>query len=109
MCTLPCFRLLHSQRTHDVTLRCIGTLIFVCYLLWLSYFNASRAKYTQESTISAADYTVEVSGLSRLSRDLSSELKVRASAPMMVQYGWHRSRQWTTPRAFLVRKVTFSS
>lgn len=59
-----------------------GTLIFVCYLVWLASFNAGRARATQESTISAGDYTIEVAGLSKLPPVIrpTSDMKARFQA-----------------------------
>ena len=71
-----------------------GTVIFTAYLLWLASNNARRAKATQESTISAADYAVAVSGLSSLPPEaVRSEEDVADFFATEVVRSWDRRRQ----------------
>ncbi len=46
----------------------VTTLVFLLYLAWLKQFNADRELAMNKSTLSAADYTIQVRGLHTLRR-----------------------------------------
>eukprot|EP00966_Prymnesium_polylepis_P012747 293005-Prymnesium_polylepis.1 len=62
------------------------TLVFIVYLLWLHRFNNIRSKLIQETTVTAADYTLVVWGL----RDagLKTKKDVAIALSSVVQKAW---------------------
>ena len=46
----------------------VTTLVFLLYLIWLKQFNAERELALKKSSLSAADYTIQVRGLHTLRR-----------------------------------------
>jgi hypothetical protein len=48
------------------------TVIFVAYLAYLRWYNIKRSETQQEATFTAADFTLEVRGLSTLYTDATA-------------------------------------
>lgn len=72
-----------------------SSAIFAIYLIWLDRFNTQRARITQQTAMTAADYTVAVSGLSKLpegQRPATDNDVADLFAKELIK-SWHRRRK----------------
>jgi hypothetical protein len=65
-------------------------MVFMLCLVWLHFFNTTRSRLIQETTITAADYTVKVRGLR--AAGLQGKVDVAIAFASIVQEAWAQRR-----------------